>query len=192
MTYSVPPSKKKFPALSLPSSPSLEVKPKLSLAPVLPQLSAEQATPSLGDHTIRAASNHGLYPANESGHGDSARRMKQLHKVIHGLDINDETYDSSHDVKTPSSTSTDSSKLPSPFDHAGGNSTAVTSLHSGKAPGRPRSGSNVSDLGNVEMRTEDFEDLGRLGEGAAGEVRKVKYLHTGQVMAKKVIPVISV
>ncbi|KAH8928158.1 Pkinase-domain-containing protein [Atractiella rhizophila] len=46
------------------------------------------------------------------------------------------------------------------------------------------------DAKNVEISLNpgDMEDLGRLGEGAGGEVRKSRHKPTGLVMAKKTIP----
>jgi hypothetical protein len=38
----------------------------------------------------------------------------------------------------------------------------------------------------MEMKAEDLETLSRLGEGAAGTVRKVLHKPTGLIMAKKV------
>lgn len=38
----------------------------------------------------------------------------------------------------------------------------------------------------LDIRPETLEDLGRLGEGASGEVRKVRHRPTGTVMAQKV------
>jgi hypothetical protein len=38
----------------------------------------------------------------------------------------------------------------------------------------------------LRLLAEDMEDLGRLGEGSAGEVRKVRHKKTGLVMARKV------
>lgn len=37
-----------------------------------------------------------------------------------------------------------------------------------------------------DIRPETLEDMGRLGEGASGEVRKVRHIPTGKIMAKKV------
>lgn len=38
----------------------------------------------------------------------------------------------------------------------------------------------------MKLSNETLQDLGKLGEGASGEVRKVRHLPTGMVMAKKV------
>ncbi|SGY24186.1 BQ5605_C019g09019 [Microbotryum silenes-dioicae] len=43
------------------------------------------------------------------------------------------------------------------------------------------------DSETLEMTADKLLDLGKLGEGASGQVRKVKFLPTGMVMAKKTI-----
>jgi len=39
---------------------------------------------------------------------------------------------------------------------------------------------------DYKLSPETLEDLGRLGEGASGEVRKVRHNPSGTIMAKKV------
>ncbi len=78
---------------------------------------------------------------------------------------------------------------------------AVTRFESQQQQHHTRGGSRGSSIGGqtpitplssdgveieLEVGPEHLEDLGRLGEGASGEVRKVKHKSSGIVMAKKV------
>lgn len=102
---------------------------------------------------------------------ESLKRMQQLQKAIHGVDLDDA------ELHTPSSSS--NSSTPSPFE------APSTSTHGGlKGPSPVPRRSSASE--GVHWSADDFEDLGRLGEGSAGEVRKVRLKATGQVLAKKV------
>lgn len=47
---------------------------------------------------------------------------------------------------------------------------------------------NEEEDEQLEVNPTTVKDLGKLGEGASGEVRKVQHLRTGLVMAKKVSP----
>lgn len=47
-------------------------------------------------------------------------------------------------------------------------------------------GDQAEALKDLEVTPDSIQDLGRLGEGASGEVRKVLHRPSGQVMAKKV------
>lgn len=49
-----------------------------------------------------------------------------------------------------------------------------------------RSQSKLAPQSDEELKAEDFENVQKLGEGAAGVVWKVRYKATGLVMAKKV------
>lgn len=188
MSYSVPQSKKKgFPPLSFAGAPS--PKPKLTLAPVLqPAISTELPTPE-GDRTIRLANAETSAPRTGSSSEDSIKRMQQLHKAIHGLDLHGNPHSDVDGTRTPLS-SGPSSMLPSPFERTSSSGSSAASIGGLKEPAssareKTRRGSNASDRG-ADYQPSDFQDLGRLGEGAAGEVRKVLHVPTGQVMAQKV------
>lgn len=49
-----------------------------------------------------------------------------------------------------------------------------------------RSQSKLAPQSDEELKADDFENVQKLGEGAAGVVWKVRYKATGLVMAKKV------
>jgi mitogen-activated protein kinase kinase len=57
---------------------------------------------------------------------------------------------------------------------------------SGLSTASSSSSSASSSSSSLVLRPDDFDDLGKLGEGASGEVRKVRHRPTGILMAKKV------
>lgn len=67
--------------------------------------------------------------------------------------------------------------------HARGGSRG-SSLGGGQTPITPASSEGLEV--ELEVGPDDLQDLGRLGEGASGEVRKVIHVKSGIVMAKKV------
>ena len=202
------------PALSISpvGSTSSSNKPNLSLATGAAAASTNDTTPALSASASSATDGN---DEDESVQvDDPQRRMKQLQKIISGLALDDDssTFPPRPAPELPrSASSSSSSSLPlatgqiPPTSAAGSSSrpgSSSSSKHFGDAP-RPSSSSQrpsiptSESLGSVrsnhstaddeyKITPESLQDLGRLGEGAAGEVRKVLHIPSGVVMAKKV------
>lgn len=85
-------------------------------------------------------------------------------------------------------------RTPSPHLHAVSTSSAATSSASeGMSRSTSFEGALIAETSHASVDGDDYklcpdalQDLGRLGEGASGEVRKVLHKPSGKVMAKKV------
>lgn len=119
--------------------------------------------------------------------GDQKRMAGELLKVIRGGDGLEDDLSGRHRIlvrRSPSrenpesvggtsmsrSTSTDDTHLVLPVEHS---------------PDQPVAEDDVLDE-ELEVNPGNLRDLGKLGEGASGEVRKVQHTPSGMIMAKKV------
>jgi hypothetical protein len=209
----LPPSLRIAPTVSTETSPSIDSAlpppiarrepPVLTLSVSLAALAVVPSSNSASDED---------QPSGSSEMGDQARRAEELLNAIRGPSLNSSTTSlqlSGHQStpaaglmkRTPerpglrSALSVREDKLRrgrlTRLSTGGSgegweNSTKRSERAEGREEGTLDDELRVQDVAMMEVSPATLIDLGKLGEGASGEVRKVRHGPTGRVMAKKV------